>query len=151
MSERALSEEDWKKIPVYVGLRAEGFGHEDAVDILTYDARASALRCRARWAAEEMGRQAVPQSSAFAPGRRVPGRAEAPEEKRAIVEKLLQLWLRRPYKRLGQLLHNYAGPRDGIFVAVVRAVLEAGIQSANAATRKDAEGEDDEGGWKEVP
>jgi hypothetical protein len=41
----------------------------------------------------------------------IPGRAATPEQKRAIVERLLALWLEKPALRLGQLLDNaHAGP-----------------------------------------
>jgi hypothetical protein len=34
------------------------------------------------------------------------GRAETPEQKRAIVERLYAAWLARPHQRLGQLVDN---------------------------------------------
>lgn len=33
-------------------------------------------------------------------------RAETPEQKRAVIERLLAVWLRTPQQRLGQLLDN---------------------------------------------
>jgi hypothetical protein len=40
--------------------------------------------------------------------RPIHGRAETPEQKRAIIEKLLQIWLMQPHSRLGQLIVNKA-------------------------------------------
>ena len=34
------------------------------------------------------------------------GRAETPEQKRAVMERVLKCWLRAPEQRLGQLLDN---------------------------------------------
>lgn len=36
----------------------------------------------------------------------IPGRAETPEQKRAVVERILAVWERYPLMRLGQLLEN---------------------------------------------
>lgn len=40
------------------------------------------------------------------------GRAYTPEEKRAIVERLLALWIEYPSLRLGQLIYIGTGGRD---------------------------------------
>lgn len=36
------------------------------------------------------------------------GRADTPEKKRAIIERLYRAWIVNPHQRLGQLLVNYA-------------------------------------------
>ena len=55
-----------------------------------------------------------------------PKRAHSPEQKRAVVERLYEAWLREPELRLGQLLFN-ALPRQSEFRSwdEVRAMDEA--------------------------
>jgi hypothetical protein len=44
------------------------------------------------------------------------GRAEANEQKRAVIERLYRCWLEVPALRLGQLLCNVFGDKDTFYV-----------------------------------
>jgi hypothetical protein len=48
--------------------------------------------------------------------RRLSGRAYTPEQKRAMMERLLSAWERYPYLRLGQFLANVADNHDLFYV-----------------------------------
>jgi hypothetical protein len=46
------------------------------------------------------------------------GRAETPEDKREIIERILAVWLSKPQQRLGQLIENARGwnPQVDLFM-----------------------------------
>lgn len=45
----------------------------------------------------------------------VEGRAETPEQKREVIERLYAAWLKLPQMRLGQLLSNAGGQYDDFY------------------------------------
>jgi hypothetical protein len=58
------------------------------------------------------------------------GRAETPEDKREIVERILAAWLKHPHQRLGQLIENARArisplPKSDLFVFEDEALADA--------------------------
>lgn len=54
-----------------------------------------------------------------------PSRATTPERKRAVIERILAVWLRNPDQRLGQLIHNAWPPDGDTFYAEDEALADA--------------------------
>ena len=80
------------------------------------------------------------------------GRAETPEQKRAVVERILAAWEKSPTLRLGQLIENaryrVPGPKPDLFniedealVIAVEVERDAKCECGQAAVRWDPNGD----------